>query len=104
MPDDRPVAILEGEIGLLKSEIKPEQIAYLKNKLTLQTTPYKGLDPEIVQCYRDDGERLWMPLRERIFRGPIGRYLTFRHLRVALALGVATAGLALVAVTLLALV
>jgi superfamily II DNA or RNA helicase len=61
VPDDRPVAILEGEIGLLKSEIKPEQIAYLKNKLTLQTTPYKGLDPEIVQCYRDDGERLWMP-------------------------------------------
>jgi peptidoglycan/xylan/chitin deacetylase (PgdA/CDA1 family) len=58
----------------------------------------KKLPPKLL------GERLWMPLRERIFRGPIGRYLTFRHLRVALALGVATAGLALVAVTLLALV
>jgi hypothetical protein len=61
VPDDRPVAILNGEIGLLKSEISDKQVNFLKSRLTLKTTPYKGLDPEIVQCYRDDGVRLWMP-------------------------------------------
>ena len=61
MPVEPIVAILSGEIGLLKSEISPAQVAFLKSRLTLVTTPYKGLDPETVHCYTDDGERIWMP-------------------------------------------
>ena len=59
--DEEPVAILRGEIGLLKSEISAAQILFLKTKLTLKTTPYKGIDPETVYCYREDDERIWMP-------------------------------------------
>ena len=31
------------------------------------------------------GERIWMPLRERIFASALGPWLSFRHLRLALA-------------------
>jgi peptidoglycan/xylan/chitin deacetylase (PgdA/CDA1 family) len=48
------------------------------------------------------GERLWMPLRERIFATPLGRWLTFRHLRRALLASAALALAALLTVTLLA--
>ena len=44
-----------------------------------------------------------MPLRERIFDSALGRCLPFRHLRLALLGGVATASLALIGLTLLAL-
>jgi peptidoglycan/xylan/chitin deacetylase (PgdA/CDA1 family) len=57
----------------------------------------KKLPPKIL------GERIWMPLREAIFKSPIGRWLTFRHLRLALLASVAGAGLLLVAITALAL-
>jgi superfamily II DNA or RNA helicase len=60
MPE-QPVAILNGEIGLLKGEISEKQVEFLKTRLTLRTTPYKGVDPENVLCYRDDGDRIWMP-------------------------------------------
>jgi hypothetical protein len=45
------------------------------------------------------GERLWMPLREWIFATPLGRWLTFRHLRRALLASAALALAALVALT-----
>ena len=49
------------------------------------------------------GERLWMPLREAIFATPLGRWLTFRHLRRALLAGAALGLAALLVVTALAL-
>jgi hypothetical protein len=51
----------------------------------------KKLPPKLL------GERLWMPLRERIFASALGPWLSFRHLRVAL---VACAGLAVLALLL----
>jgi peptidoglycan/xylan/chitin deacetylase (PgdA/CDA1 family) len=39
----------------------------------------KKLPPKLL------GERIWMPLRERIFASALGPWLSFRHLRVALA-------------------
>ncbi len=49
------------------------------------------------------GERLWMPLRERIFASPLGRWLGFRHLRRALLATGALAFAGLLAITILAL-
>ncbi len=45
------------------------------------------------------GERIWMPLRQRIF-GIGGRWLTFRYLRRALLAGIALGFVGLVAITL----
>jgi peptidoglycan/xylan/chitin deacetylase (PgdA/CDA1 family) len=49
------------------------------------------------------GERVWMPLRKRIFRSPLGRWLTFRYLRRALLGLGGLAALGLVVLTLLAI-
>lgn len=57
----------------------------------------KRLPPKLL------GERLWMPLRARIFASPLGPWLSFRHLRVGLALLAALLGALLVAGTLAAL-
>ena len=56
----------------------------------------KKLPPKLL------GERLWMPLRERLF-GLLGPWLTFRYLRLALLGLAAVLGLALLAVTAAAL-
>jgi peptidoglycan/xylan/chitin deacetylase (PgdA/CDA1 family) len=53
----------------------------------------KKLPPKLL------GERRWMPLRERIFASPLGRFLGFRHLRRALLALAALAALALLLAT-----
>lgn len=57
----------------------------------------KKLPPKIL------GERVWMPLRERIFHSFAGRWLSFAHLRLALLSAGLLALVALVGITLLAL-
>jgi len=57
---DRSVAIMRGEVGLLMSEINPQQIQFLRNRLTLQTKPFMG-DPETVHCFEERAGRIWMP-------------------------------------------
>ena len=56
----------------------------------------KKLPPKLL------GERIWMPLRERIFASALGPWLSFGHLRMALA-GGAALGIALLVVATLAL-
>jgi peptidoglycan/xylan/chitin deacetylase (PgdA/CDA1 family) len=50
------------------------------------------------------GERVWMPLRQRIFGSPLGRWLTFRYLRRALLLIGALLSAGLVAISVIALI
>ncbi len=56
----------------------------------------KKLPPKLL------GERIWMPLRERIFASPLGPWLSFAHLRLALA-GAAALFVAVLVVSTLAL-
>lgn len=55
----------------LLSNLRPTRLAQRKIVAWLKRVPPRLL-----------GEDRWMPLRARIFASPIGRLLTFRHLRV----------------------
>ncbi len=57
----------------------------------------KKLPPKLL------GEKVWMPLRQRVFESALGRHLGLRQLRRALLAAVAAAFAALVALTLAAL-
>lgn len=86
--------IIEGSYDLAAFQRSLEPRVILQR---LILNALKKLPPKLL------GERRWMPLRESLFRSPLGRWLTFRHLRRAL-LGTVGAGAAvLVAITILAL-
>lgn len=85
--------IMEGSYDLdgFVHSLKPRTILQRRILNTLKKIPPKVL-----------GEKIWMPLREKLFDW-LGPWLTFRHLRVAL-LGIAVLGFAgLVAITIAAL-
>jgi peptidoglycan/xylan/chitin deacetylase (PgdA/CDA1 family) len=86
--------IVEGsyELAAFQRSLGPRMIVQRRILNTLKKLPPKLL-----------GERIWMPLREWLFSSPLGRWLTFRHLRRALLTTAATAAAALVLITALAL-
>ena len=86
--------IVEGSYDLdaFRNSLRPRTILQRRILNALKKLPPKLL-----------GERIWMPLRERIFASRFGRWLTFRYLRRAL-LAAGAAGFALlVLITALAL-
>lgn len=85
--------IVEGSYDLtaFRGSLEPRRIVQRRILNSLKKLPPKLL-----------GERLWMPLRARIFSSPLGRYLTFTHLRLALLATGALGFLTLVALTFLA--
>lgn len=82
--------IVEGGLG-------PEAFARsLLPRIVLQRrilNALKKLPPRLL------GEARWMPLREAIFRSPLGRWLGFAELRVGLLAGAALAALSLLVAT-----
>ncbi len=84
--------IVEGSYDLagFRRSLEPRMIVQRRILNALKKLPPKLL-----------GERLWMPLRATIFSSPLGRYLTFSHLRRALLATAALALLTLLTLTLL---
>jgi peptidoglycan/xylan/chitin deacetylase (PgdA/CDA1 family) len=82
--------IIEGSLGVqsFARTLTPRVIVQRRILNSLKKLPPKLL-----------GEKLWMPLRERIFHGPLGPWLTFSYLRRALILGIAAGGALLLALT-----
>ncbi len=86
--------IIEGayELDAFEHSLTPRVILQRRIINTL-----KKLPPKIL------GEKLWMPLREKIFNSFLGPYLTIGRLRVALLGIIALGGLTLVGITIAAL-
>ncbi len=87
--------IVEGSSDLAAFRRSLEPAVIVQRRLL---NALKKLPPRLL------GERIWMPLRERIFASPLGRWLTFGHLRRALLTACGVALALLVAVTIAALV
>ncbi len=86
--------IVEGglEVDAFARTLAPRMIVQRRALNALKKLPPKLL-----------GEKVWMPLRQRIFRSALGRHLGLRNLRRVLLLGAAGALAALVALTIAAL-